>query len=318
MVRTMNNTCQYPSSCGTEVHSWGLVIGACYWHTRLLFATHYGAAGKTMMDDYLYQHFHSTPANQIESCLDMMLLNDNDANITNGTPDAALFYQGFTVQHSVPFPIPIITINHNAAARHDGSAAELPGPRDRVGSAGPRRRDHDRHDLLLGQRRHLHRGADEPRGAEYVASIPGAAGRLDDPLLPRVPGRARPRRRSCPRAERPHRTRSSRSARQIFFSDSFEAPSGWVSAQVATQDDWQNRRARQPGAPLRPADGLRRHAVLGQRSLDRQLQRQLSEQRQQQPDVADPELLGSDQRFDRVPPLADRRRRDVTTMRGSS
>src|SRR6185436_13215705 len=42
MVRTMNNTCQYPSSCGTEVHSWGLVIGGCYWHTRVQFANTYG------------------------------------------------------------------------------------------------------------------------------------------------------------------------------------------------------------------------------------------------------------------------------------
>lgn len=111
MVRNMNNTCQYPASCGTQVHAAGLVIGACYWHTRQIFDTAYGAAGKVMMDEYLYQHFHGTPMNEIESMLEMLLLNDNDANLNNGTPDVDKFYQGFTVQHSVPFPIPFFTLS---------------------------------------------------------------------------------------------------------------------------------------------------------------------------------------------------------------
>ena len=185
MVRTMNNTCQYPSSCGTEVHSWGLIIGACYWHTRQLFAAQYGTAGKVMMDDYLYQHFHATPANQIESCLDMMLLNDNDANITNGTPDALLFYQGFTVQHSVPFPIPLMMINHNALR--------------------------DTMDQLQNYQVHAAGTA-----IGYYLEFHDALGHVQQ--LP-VGG-----------ASAPYSFLTFR--RQVFFSDSFEAPSGWVSARA--------------------------------------------------------------------------------------
>jgi hypothetical protein len=240
MVRTMNNTCQYPSSCGTEVHAWGLVIGGCYWHTRLLFASAYGAAGKTMMDDYLYQHFHSTPANQIESCMDMMLLNDNDANLANGTPDAAKFHQGFTVQHGVPFPIPLIAITHNPLAdtmdqlqaqQIHASATVLPVFPGVIASA-------TLYYALNGGA--FVSQAMAPSGPEWVAAIPAQpAGTAVGYYLEFQDSNANIVKLPPAGAANPFTYKTYRSSQ--FFFDGFEVASGWVSALVATQNDWHNQ-----------------------------------------------------------------------------
>ena len=246
MVRNMNNNCQWFASCGTEVHAYGLIIGACYWHTRGHFAAAYGAAGKTMMDDYLYQHFHAGPQNEIESCMDMMLLNDNDANLANGTPDAGLFYQGFTVQHSVPFPIPLITINHNPLRdtmdqlqnyQVHATASALPG------LAGA---------ITTGTTYYSVNGGVFTAlpmslvGSEYVAAIPvQPAGTTIRYYLEFQDSLAHVQKLPAGGAAAPFSFLTFR--RQTFFSDSFEAPSGWVSAQVVTQNDWQN------GAPGNPS-----------------------------------------------------------------
>jgi hypothetical protein len=239
MVRNMNNNCQWFASCGTEVHAYGLIIGACYWHTRGHFAAAYGAAGKTMMDDYLYQHFHAGPQNEIESCMDMMLLNDNDANLANGTPDAGLFHQGFTVQHSVPFPIPLITINHNPLRdtmdqlqnyQVHATASALPG------LAGA---------ITTGTTYYSINGGIFTAlpmslvGSEYVAAIPvQPAGTTIRYYLEFQDSLAHVQKLPAGGAGAPFSFLTFR--RQTFFSDSFEAPSGWVAAQVATQNDWQN------------------------------------------------------------------------------
>lgn len=111
-VRDMNNTCQWPTTCGTEIHNRGKLIGACYWHTRAQFDLAYGAAGKVQFDEYLYQHFHGAPQTETESCLEMLLLDDTDADLTNGTPNVLKFLQGYTTQHGVPFPIELVNVSH--------------------------------------------------------------------------------------------------------------------------------------------------------------------------------------------------------------
>lgn len=103
-IRNMANTCQYPASCGTEIHARGLVIGGCYWSTRLAFAAAMGQTGKDLVDTYLFQHFSAAPQDETIAVLEMLLLDDNDGNLANGTPNVLLFHQGFTVAHGVPFP----------------------------------------------------------------------------------------------------------------------------------------------------------------------------------------------------------------------
>jgi hypothetical protein len=119
IIRDMNNTCQYPSSCGTGVHARGRIIGGAYWHTRVEFVNAYGAGGKAIMDGYLYQHLHGAPLTETDACLDFLLLNDDDANVLNGTPDIAKFFYGFNTLHSIPFPLPPATVSHQPIVHNE-------------------------------------------------------------------------------------------------------------------------------------------------------------------------------------------------------
>ncbi len=114
IIRNCDNTCQYPTSCGTEVHARGQLIAACYWHTRVQFSNALGAAGKAQLDTMLWQHLHGSPQSEPESILDFLVLDDTNANLNDGTPNLLKFYQGYTVQHAVPFPLAGATIAHTA------------------------------------------------------------------------------------------------------------------------------------------------------------------------------------------------------------
>ena len=112
IIRNADNTCQYPTSCGTAIHARGQLIAACVWHTRVQFSNAFGAAGRTQLDQMLWRHLHGSPQSEPESLLDFLLQDDNNANLNDGTPNLMKFYQGFTVQHGVPFPIQGATITH--------------------------------------------------------------------------------------------------------------------------------------------------------------------------------------------------------------
>ncbi len=238
MVRNLNNTCQYPTSCGTEVHARGQLIGACFWHTRVQFANAFGAAGKVQIDEYLYRHFHGSPQDEVESCLDLLVQDDNDANLVNGTPNVLKFYQGFTVQHGVPFPIALVAITHDPLNdtldqlqnyQVHATAASL------VGSSVT--------SVQLFYSVNNAAFVSVPMtfgGADYAGSIPVQAAassiryyiRVQDSggLISFLPAGA-------PAAA--YTFRNFRSA--TFFSDGFEVASGWTHALVLGQDDWQNQ-----------------------------------------------------------------------------
>lgn len=239
MVRNLNNTCMYPSSCGTEIHARGLVVGGCYWHTRVQFSNAFGAAGKVQMDEYLFQHFFGGAQSEPDALMDLLLLDDNDGNVTNGTPNLAKFYQGFTVQHGVPFPVPLITLTHTplfdtldqyqpyevraTANAMPGSIVNSMTLFWRNGSSG-----------AFAQLAMASLGAGQWRAAipvqatnsiiqYYMRAIDNSAIQAFSPA-------------NAPTAM--HQFRTSRLA--AFVSDGFETPSGWTHAMVLVQDDWQN------------------------------------------------------------------------------
>ena len=237
-VRNMNNTCQYPSSCGTEIHSRGLVIGGCYWHTRVQFANAFGSLGKDQMDAYLFQHFSGTPQDETESLMEMLLLDDNDANLANGTPNLAKFYQGFTTQHGVPFPLQLVSVQHQPLLDTmdqyqpytvQATVGSITGGfissvlcYYRVNGGGftgvP----------MTAVSAGTYRGSipNQPSGTSidyYVRAVDTNASVGTSPA-------------GAPSAY--HSFSTSRSS--FFFTDDFETASGWTHAQVATQDDWQN------------------------------------------------------------------------------
>ena len=237
-IRNLNNTCQYPSSCGAQIHSRGLVIGGSFWSTRQAFASAMGPAGKDLCDQYLFQHFVGAPQNEIESALEFLLLDDNDADLTNGTPNLLLIYQGFETSHGVPFPLSLVNISVpvHADSRDQLSPYEI---RAQVTSvvgtavtsaflswrAGPSGFFSTSAMTSLG-------------GGWFTGTIPNQASSgntVEYYVTSNVGGVIG----TSPEATGTyHRIRTAATA--AFFSDGFETPSGWVSAQLSTQNDWQN------------------------------------------------------------------------------
>jgi hypothetical protein len=245
LIRNLVNSCQWPASCGTGVHARGRVIGGSYWETRLEFANAFGAAGEAQMDGYLYQHFHGAPMTETDACLEMLLLDDDDANVLNGTPNTAKFLQGFTVDHGVPFPIPTLQVAHLPL----GDTAEGLYPYEvraavstflgGAPASGSVLYSVDGGGFVAAPMTNL--------GAEWAGFIPNQAGPANvayffafsdvNGVVSTYPVGA-PRTPFAFRTYRP----------ETFFVDGFEAPSGWTTSGVG-QNDWQRQ------APGNPAHG---------------------------------------------------------------
>jgi|GEM_PF-5983538 len=239
MVRNMNNTCQYPASCGTEIHVRGLVIGGCYWHTRVQFSNAFGAAGKTQMDQYLFRHFVGAPQSEPDSLMEMLLLDDNDANLANGTPNLSKFYQGFTVQHAVPFPIPLVNITHTPLrdTLDQYQPYEVRAQASALGGSP-----------VTSMTLYWRNGSSAAFTSTAMQSLGGTEWRAAIPVQPSGSLVQYYMQASASGgftglspnggATAPHIFRTFRLG--TFWSDGFESASGWVHVLVAGQDDWHN------------------------------------------------------------------------------
>ena len=236
-VRELNNNCQYPTSCGTQIHSRGRLIGGCFWHTREAFNRVYGPASKVVVDEYLFRHFNGAPQDEIDSLMEFLLLDDNDGNLANGTPNVALLREGYTLRHGVPFPLQLVSIDH----------APLGDTHDQHQGYTVRARASTITMATVASMNLLWRSSGTsfnsipmvqlPSG-EYEATIPNQVGgrveyyiRAQDSSGVQATDPA-----AAPGATYAFLTAPS----SKFFQDGFETPSGWVHVQVRGQDDWQN------------------------------------------------------------------------------
>jgi hypothetical protein len=113
LFRTLaSNGCMYPASCGNTAHTRGLVLGGAIWDTRTLFGQRYGASGALTLEQMMLQSWFAVPLTETTVCLEMLLQDDDDGNLANGTPNADLFYASFALAHGIPFPIPPVTFTH--------------------------------------------------------------------------------------------------------------------------------------------------------------------------------------------------------------
>ncbi len=110
-LRTGDNTVQFP--CTGEIHECGQLISGCLWDTR-------NALALTHPDDYL-DILSNLTINSIllhtgESidpgiAIDFLTLDDNDANILNGTPHSAEIIAGFDAHNMIaPLSIELLTV----------------------------------------------------------------------------------------------------------------------------------------------------------------------------------------------------------------
>jgi hypothetical protein len=109
-IRDANNNCQYAegaacSSCGSAIHSCGMLLSGCVWSVRNnLLATNpstYRQILSNLAVDSVLLHTGTGIAGDIT--VDFLTLDDNDANIGNGTPHYNEINNGFTA-HGLPGP----------------------------------------------------------------------------------------------------------------------------------------------------------------------------------------------------------------------
>ena len=108
-IRDANNTNQYSatncSTAGSAIHTCGTVLSGCVWSTRTYLAatnpSNYRQIISSLALDSVLLHTGTsiTPAITI----DFLTLDDNDANINNGTPHYSQINAGFS-DHSMPAP----------------------------------------------------------------------------------------------------------------------------------------------------------------------------------------------------------------------
>lgn len=110
-IRTALNNCTYSatgcSSCGSAIHSCGQLISGCVWDLRNSFIGTYPSDYRTRLAKLCVNSMplhagSSTIENDIP--LDYLTLNDNDANLGNGTPDYYAIANAFNA-HGLTVPV---------------------------------------------------------------------------------------------------------------------------------------------------------------------------------------------------------------------
>jgi len=116
--RTAQNTCQfsatqcstgstaYGTPCGSEIHDCGQLISGCVWDLRNRLRTLYPSTYRTMLSRLAVNSIPlhgaiSTIASDIT--VDFLTLDDNDADINNGTPNYTAINDAFTM-HGLGVP----------------------------------------------------------------------------------------------------------------------------------------------------------------------------------------------------------------------
>ena len=105
-IRDADNTMQYP--CSGEIHYCGQLISGCVWDTRTeLLATHPDTYRQIVADltvNSILMHSGGQITRQIYT--DFLVLDDNDGDLTNGTPHYTEIHNAFAAHNMVPPPPP--------------------------------------------------------------------------------------------------------------------------------------------------------------------------------------------------------------------
>lgn len=108
-IRNAANTCTYSStgcsSCGSEIHACGQLISGCVWDTRTAMASAEPANFRTIMRNLAVNSvlLHGGTTIAADITIDFLTLDDNNADINDGTPHYTQINGGFTA-HGLPGP----------------------------------------------------------------------------------------------------------------------------------------------------------------------------------------------------------------------
>ncbi|MSR18410.1 MAG: hypothetical protein EXS00_04450 [Phycisphaerales bacterium] len=109
-IRDANNTCMYSASgcstCGSEIHACGQLLSGCVWDVRQYL---YGAGVPNFRDVLANLAvnsilLHTGSLINADITIDWLTLDDNDGNLSNGSPHFAQINSGFSA-HGLPGPM---------------------------------------------------------------------------------------------------------------------------------------------------------------------------------------------------------------------
>lgn len=103
-LRTLDNQAQYTLNPDPDPHVGGLVIGGALYHTRK-GCQQKGPASLLHFDAGLDQLFAARPDEENAALLAALQSDDDDADLSNGTPHTPQFHTGFHLRHGVPWPL---------------------------------------------------------------------------------------------------------------------------------------------------------------------------------------------------------------------
>ena len=105
-IRNADNNKQYP--CSGEIHDCGQLISGCVWDAVIQMENAYGAAGKEIVASLAINSMvmHSGDSITPSITYDWLTLDDDDGDLTNGTPHSVELLAGFAMHNMADFPEP--------------------------------------------------------------------------------------------------------------------------------------------------------------------------------------------------------------------
>jgi len=101
-IRTADNTYQYPFSGNDEEHALGQAWAGFAWHLRQNLVASLGAAqGIQLAENLIIKTFLANSSDIPNAVLNVLILDDNDGDLSNGTPHYAEI-SAAAAQHSIP------------------------------------------------------------------------------------------------------------------------------------------------------------------------------------------------------------------------
>lgn len=253
-ARNLDTIEPFPSPVNAGPHQRGLTLGGALWAMRAALVQRHGPAAAAAFESDFLSIQLGRLEDEPEALLELLLLDDDDADLTNGTPNSDLFFRVFTLERNVPFPLPIDEISHEGlVSTRDGG----PGHTFEVGvslldgttpaavvlkvravsAAPPAPAEFAVHSMVAagGGKWRVQVPAFPPGTVlEYFFEATDSTGQVHREPTARVdPGFAPLEHGSFQVARRNERA---------FFADDFEVPSGWISQGLPSpaSDDWQN------------------------------------------------------------------------------
>jgi len=103
-IRNANNSKQYP--CSGEIHDCGQLLTGCFWSTRNKLIISNPSDYRTLLSSWAVNSVQVHAGTDItpQVTIDVLTLDDDDADITNGTPHYQQIQDGFSA-HNMPGPV---------------------------------------------------------------------------------------------------------------------------------------------------------------------------------------------------------------------